>query len=115
MKITIEKISPRLWEWSVKTDADLTGGLCRTKRDASSDAAIWVANIQAIEAHAAGRIVAGNLLHIKPEWQDKGDSDFLFYAVETQLEGMREVRARAIHIVTGKDIPGIMSIRVEDK
>lgn len=57
--------------------------------------------------------MAGDLLEIKPEWQDPGDQDFNFFAAETQLKGMRSIRMRAVHKETGKPIIGLQDIQCD--
>jgi hypothetical protein len=58
-------------------------------------------------------IKAGDRIEIKPEWQDKGDDLFDFFAIEDQLDGMDCVKARAFYKSTGEKCIGIQSIRLE--
>ena len=91
-KITKEK---RVWHWEVMEHGEtIAGGYCRSKYEALSDASIQIEMTEATRAREAGRIVKGDAVHIKPEWQDKGDNDYTFLAYETQLEGMSDIRVR---------------------
>ena len=102
------------WDWSVREHGqELAAGFTKTKAAASSDAAVWIAETQELRAIAAGRIPRGAAIRIKPEWMDPGDENFTFFAIETQLEGMNEIRVRAIHKTTGQPGIGIQSIHID--
>lgn len=97
MKIKTEKIKSNCWAWEVlQAGKSLAAGYCTTKHAAESDAQAWIESAQAAAARAAGWIVKGDKLDIKPEWQDPGDEDYDFYAIETQLGENHEIRMRAI-------------------
>jgi len=94
MKTIITK-EKRAWHWEVAEKGEIiAGGYCRSKYEALSDASIEVEMIEATRARESGRIVKGDAIRIKPEWQDKGDKDYTFIAYETQLEGMSDIRVR---------------------
>lgn len=58
-------------------------------------------------------IKVGDKLTIKPEFMDPGDENYTFYSIEDQLEGMDEIRMRAIRNADGERSIGIQSIRFE--
>lgn len=107
MRTIIRKTDkPGVWEWIVfDTGYAIGHGYTKTKKAAENDSRIWLEERDARQAREAGRVVKGDKLEIKPEWQDPGDQDFQFYATETQLKGMREIHMRAVHKITGE--PGI--------
>jgi len=111
----IEKIKANQWEWRVVCGATGEGraaGYCKTKTSAQSDAKAWINHIENEEARHAGRVVAGDTVYIKPEWQDDGDDEFTFIATQTQLEGQREIKIKAVNIETKISI-GTQSIMAE--
>ena len=116
MRIVINKTDKaNCWQWRVLDNCGDTraAGYCKTKKAATADAQAWINHVNKGEARNAGRVVEGDLLEIKPEWKDPGDQDFNFYAIETQLKGMREVRMRAVNKSTGEPGPGIQSIMTD--
>lgn len=58
-------------------------------------------------------IKKGDKLSIKPEWMDAGDENYTFYSIDDQLDGMKEIRMRAIRNVDGEPAIGIQSIRID--
>lgn len=112
MKTTTTK-QGRVWNWEVAENGEvIAGGICKTKADAANDAAIWIETTEARRAKHAGRIAKGDTVKIKPEWQDKGDENYAFFAVETQLEGMNDIRVRAVNNATGQPSIGIQSVQI---
>lgn len=111
MKTLIKKINSRAWEWSIDRGTEhLAGGYSKTKADAENDSRIAATGIERDEARASGRIVAGDEVRIKPEWQDAGDDKFTFVAFDTQLPGMLSIRVRAICNATGELGIGVQSV-----
>ena len=114
--IRTEKIKANRWQWAVinlDTREPAASGYCKTQTAAKSDAQAWIDHVENGEARREGRVVKGDIVHILPEWQDKGDDQFTFVAVETQLKGMREIRIKATHKATGEPSIGTQSIMVD--
>lgn len=113
MKITIEK-EGRAWRWEITENGEhRAGGYGRTKADAENDAGIWREDVLAARARKAGLPVKGDAVTIKPEWMDAGDENYDFFAIETVIEGMSEVRVRATRKADGTHAIGIQSIMLD--
>jgi len=112
MKTTTTK-QGRVWNWEVTENGEvIAGGTCKTKTDAAKDAAIWIETTESNRARKDGRIAKGELLTIKPEWMDKGDENYNFYAFETQLPGMTDIRMYAHNKGTGEISIGLQTIQL---
>lgn len=87
--ITTKRVNSRTWEWTVTdpvTREHLAGGYAGTKRDAESDAKLWYLGYQIDDARRRGDIAPGDRVKFKPEWQDAGDAERVFIAVEVDTD-----------------------------
>ena len=116
MRTIIEKTDKaRVWAWRVIDNCGdtIAAGYTKTKQAAEIDSTIWTVEQNAREAREAGRVVRGDKLEIKPEWQDPGDEKYDFFATETQLKGQRFIKMRAYGKATGNLTVGIQEIMID--
>jgi hypothetical protein len=106
-RISVEKISSRCWGWSVLRGREVVaGGFCSSKGAANTDAETARASYWIDENRKVGLIATGDVVKIKKEWQDAGDENYTFFAVDCQFSAERGVRVRAVHNTDGREIIG---------